>query len=183
MSPRAAAGKSHILLEVGLTMDKQAHLLKRIRIMLGIFLVGLILSGITAFPLKWELGLLARWLGAWHGVPAGLLHWILLVQAGLVDTYGKYPWLAYGTDWLAFGHLMIGIAFIGPLRDPKRNIWIVEFGMISCVLVIPLAMICGPIRGIPFYWRLIDCCFGVFGIIPLWVVRSWILQLDREEAR
>ena len=37
------------------------------------------------------------------------------------------------------------------------------------VLVVPLALICGPIRGIPFYWRLIDCSFGVLGIVPLWI--------------
>jgi hypothetical protein len=59
--------------------------------------------------------------------------------------------LAYGTDWLAFAHLVIAIAFLGPLKDPVRNIWVVEFGMIACLLVIPLALICGPIRGIPFY--------------------------------
>jgi hypothetical protein len=51
--------------------------------------------------------------------------------------------------------------------------------MIACVLVIPLAMICGPIRGIPLYWRLIDCSFGVVGIIPLWFCRRYILELDR----
>jgi hypothetical protein len=33
--------------------------------------------------------------------------------------------------------------------------------------VIPLALICGSIRGIPFYWRLIDGSFGVIGLIPL----------------
>jgi hypothetical protein len=159
-------------------MNSEARLLRRIRLILGVFVVGLILSGVTAFPLLWELKLLARWLGAWSGVPPGLLHWILLVRDGLIDTYGKYPWLAYGTDWLAFGHLMIAIAFIGPLRDPRRNIWVIEFGMIACIMIIPLAFICGPIRGIPFYWRLIDCSFGVFGIIPLWLARAYTLRLD-----
>jgi len=161
-------------------METQARLLRRIRILLGVFVVGLILSGVTAFPLLWELKLLARWL-AWNGVPPRLLQWILIVRDGLIDTYGKYPWLAYGTDWLAFGHLMIAVAFIGPLRDPQRNIWIIEFGMIACVMVIPLAFICGPIRGIPFYWTLIDCCFGVFGIIPLWLVRNYTLRLNTGE--
>jgi len=28
-------------------------------------------------------------------------------------------------------------------------------------------LICGAIRGIPFYWQIIDCSFGVFGAIPL----------------
>lgn len=91
--------------------------------------------------------------------------------------------MAYGTDWLAFGHIVIGLAFLGVLRDPIRNRWIVEWGMIACALVIPLAMICGPIRGIPFYWRLIDCSFGVFGIIPLALARSYILRLENPPAR
>ena len=73
----------------------------------------------------------------------------------------------------------IGTAFIGPLRDPVRNIWVIEFGMIACLMVIPLAFICGPIRGIPFIWRIIDCSFGLFGIIPLWFTRKWILELEK----
>ena len=51
--------------------------------------------------------------------------------------------------------------------------------VIACVLVIPLAVIVNPIRGIPFFWTLVDCSFGVFGIIPLWIVRHDILQISR----
>ena len=29
--------------------------------------------------------------------------------------------------------------------------------MIACFALIPLALICGPIRGIPWFWRVIDC--------------------------
>jgi hypothetical protein len=54
--------------------------------------------------------------------------------------------------------------------------------MIACVLVLPLALICGPIRGIPFGWRLIDCCFGIFGILPLWLCWRDIRALERIEA-
>jgi len=79
--------------------------------------------------------------------------------------------MAYGTDWLAFGHLVIATAFIGPLRDPVRNKWIIDWGLIACVGVLPLALICGPLRGIPFYWRLIDCSFGFVGAIPFRIRR------------
>jgi hypothetical protein len=72
---------------------------------------------------------------------------------------------------------VIAVAFLGPLKDPIRNIWVVEFGMIACILVIPLALICGHIRGIPFAWQLIDCSFGIFGFIPLAIVRTLTLRL------
>jgi hypothetical protein len=159
--------------------------LRWIRLVLGIFVVGLVLSGLTAFPLRWELGLLTAWFG--DGTTIGsaipsMAHWLSYVQEGLENTAGEYPFLAYGTDWLAFAHLVIAVAFLGPLKDPVRNIWVVEFGMIACLMVIPLALICGPIRGIPFCWQLIDCSFGVFGLIPLAIVRKMILSLGRQEA-
>ncbi len=67
-------------------------------------------------------------------------------------------------------------------RDPVRNIWIVEAGMIACVGVIPLALICGPIRGIPFWWSVIDMSFGVFGVIPLLILRRMIKRLETAAA-
>lgn len=154
---------------------------RRIRILLAGFIIGLVLSGLTAFPLPWEVSLLARWLGADENAGAerysGLLRWIVTVRDGLRDTDARYPFLAYGTDWLAFGHLVIALAFIGPLRDPVRNVWVVEWGIIACVLVVPLALICGPLRGIPLGWRLIDCSFGVVGIVPLLMCRNAIGKL------
>jgi hypothetical protein len=95
------------------------------------------------------------------------------------NTYQQYPFIAYGTDWLAFAHIVIAIAFWGPFKDPVRNVWVIELGMIACVLVVPLALVCGAIRGIPFFWRLVDCSFGVFGIIPLWLCRGAIQQIQK----
>jgi hypothetical protein len=89
--------------------------------------------------------------------------------------------MAYGTDWLAFGHFVIAIAFVGALRDPMRNIWLFQFGMIACVLLVPYAFVCGGLRGIPILWRLIDCSFGVFGFIPLWLSQRWAAELAREQ--
>jgi hypothetical protein len=157
----------------------------RIRYFLLFFVVALVVSGLTAFPIKWEADILARLLGpdTWFAnVWTALAEWIGYVQQGISDVHGGYPFLFYGTDWLAFAHLVIGVAFIGPLCDPLRNVWIVEWGMICCVLVIPLAMIMGPLRGIPFFWRLFDCAFGVFGFIPLWFVRRDIQRLAALEA-
>jgi hypothetical protein len=52
-----------------------------------------------------------------------------------------------------------------------------KVGLVACAGVIPLALICGPIRGIPFYWRLIDCSFGIFGAIPLLICLKLISRL------
>ena len=145
---------------------------RRIRLWIAFFIVALVLSGATAFPLQTELELLTRWMGAdAPGHPEGGLHWWLrTVRDGLAAIYAKYPWLGYGTDWLAFAHIVIAVFFIGPWRDPVRNVWIIQSGLLACAGVIVLALVCGPIRGIPFYWQLIDCSFGVFGALPLWHV-------------
>jgi hypothetical protein len=150
---------------------EQASLLRQLRWVLALFMAGLVVSGLTAFPLQWELDQLAQFLG-WEKlaptqVDGGFGWWLLTVRDGLRESYKEYPWLAYGTDWLAFAHLIIAVFFVGAYRDPVRNIWIFQAGLIACVLVLPLALLCGPLRHIPFGWRLIDCSFGIFGAIPL----------------
>jgi hypothetical protein len=161
-------------------MTREETLL-RYRLVLGAFIVGLVLSGVTAFPLLHELELLGRLLG----IPAdaspqsqsGLGFWIATVRDGLRDVHAAYPWLAYGTDWLAFGHITIALFFFGPLREPVANAWVLKIGLIACAAVLPLALICGAVRGIPFYWRLIDCSFGVFGSLPLLYCRHLTKRL------
>lgn len=139
------------------------------------FMIALTLSGATAFPLETELNWLAR---AW---PAGnAIHiWLARVDGALQDTNAHYPFMAYGYDWLAFAHLVIALAFIGVLRDPVRNKWVIQFGMLACIGVFPLAFVAGAIRGIPMYWRLIDCSFGVVGLIPLGLCYQKIDKLER----
>jgi hypothetical protein len=157
--------------------------IRAIRVWLVIFIVCLALAGITAFPLVTELNLASgvlHSLGVQHVLPS-FVAWIDRVHAGVDATNARYPFIFYGTDWLAFAHLMIAVAFIGAFRDPVRNIWIIQFGMIACVCVIPLAAIAGPIRGIPFGWELIDMSFGVIGIIPLIIVYRLIRRLEREQ--
>src|SRR3974390_763971 len=124
-----------------------AHLTKY-RLVLGAFMLGLVLSGVTAFPLASEM----RWLTTWFGISPsagpehydGLRFWLATVNRGLHETYASYPWVAYGTDWLAFAHIAIAVYFIGPLMNPLKNEWVLYAGLIGCVLVLPLALICGP---------------------------------------
>jgi hypothetical protein len=161
----------------------RAALLGRIRLWLALFIAGLVLSGLTAFPLEHELRIVNHAFGVPAQIPTGpepALHkWLRKVQDALIDTNRRYPFLAYGTDWLGFGHLVIAVAFLGPLRDPVRNRWVLVFGLIACAGVVPLAMIAGAIRGIPIYWRLIDCCFGVFGAIPLVICLRYVRELEQ----
>jgi len=139
---------------------------RRIRILLTLFIVGLVVSGVTAFPLETELRVLATLFPSTD--QSSVAAWIHRVRDGLVETNAKHPFLAYGTDWLAFAHLVIAVVFIGPLRDPVRNVWVIQFGLVACGAVIPFALIAGPVRGIPPGWSLIDCSFGVIGFILLW---------------
>ena len=158
-----------------------AQRLRRIRIALGVFIAGLALSGITAFPLVSETAMLVR--AADSLAPHSAMQaWVVRVHAALVHTGRDYPYLAYGTDWLAFAHLVLATAFLGAWRDPVRNRWLFQFGLIACAGVLPLALIAGPIRGIPLFWRLGDCCFGVCGAVPLLLALRHVRALEAEQA-
>ena len=163
-------------------MSRQEILLHRVRVLTSLFIIGLVLSGATAIPLESEVDWLAtmtraKQLTELPPMPPWAV-WLAKVQSSLHDVGARHPFLFYGTDWLAFGHFVIAIAFIGALRDPVRNTWLFTFGMMACVLVIPYALVFGAVRGIPFWWRLIDCSFGVFGFLPLWLCRKWTEELS-----
>ncbi len=164
------------------TRETEKKLLLRIRGLVLFYIAAILASGITAFPLRWELGLLCTWFGEGtffgNHIP-GLADWLTFVRAGLEYNAEHFPFYAYGTDWLAFAHIVIATSFLGPLRDPVRNIWVIHYAMIACVGIIPLSFICGPMRGIPFGWLLIDCSFGVFGIIPLIAIHKMTRRLER----
>jgi hypothetical protein len=171
-------------------MSEQARLLRRIRAWVLVFILGLVLSGVTAIPLETELGWLVRWTGAEHQVSnptseddPGWAVWLVKVRDALVETNRLHPFMAYGYDWLAFGHIVIAVAFIGAWRDPVRNRWLFDFGLVACALLIPYAMIFGGVRGIPLGWRLIDCAFGVFGALPLWLCRRDAITLETQGER
>lgn len=168
-------------------MNREPILRRRIKLLTWLFIIGLVVSGLTAIPLEWEMNRVLKIFGASHlttdQAPSGLIKWLLKVCKGLQETNAKFPFIAYGFDWLAFGHIVIAIVFVGALRDPVRNIWLFDFGMIACALVLPWALIFGGVRGIPFAWRLIDCSFGVFGFIPLWLCKRWARELASQEPQ
>lgn len=148
--------------------------LKQTRYWIIFFMIALFLSGFTAIPLETELAFLSRCFSPDTTIGS----WIDKVYVAIADTNTKYPFIAYGSDWLAFAHFVLAILFIGPLRDPVKNKWVIEFAMIACLLIIPFAFIAGEFRGIPLWWRLIDCSFGIVGLIPLSICHSKIKQIE-----
>ena len=154
------------------------QLIVKIRCSIIFFMVALIVSGVTAFPVETEL----QWLLQHPNlVPRFATNWLQTVYSALQDTNTKYPMIAYGFDWLAFAHIIIAMAFIGPLKNPVKNIWIIEWAMLACVAILPLAFIAAPIRHIPLFHVIIDCSFGIVGILPLFICRRWILQLSNQQ--
>ena len=168
--------------------SSQSAALTRFRWSLGLFWIGLILSGVTAFPLLTEMRWLVEILGlnradrSVFGPVEGIAAWVLHVKSGLEDVDTRYPWLAYGTDWLAFGHLTISLFFIGPWIRPAGSRGVLLAGVAACIAVIPTALICGQIRGIPLGWRMIDCSFGVFGILPLIVCLRQLRVIEKDQV-
>ena len=150
--------------------------LKQTRRWIIFFMIALILSGLTAIPLEMELSFLSHC----FSLQTGIGSWIDKVYVAVVNMNRQYPFLAYGYDWLAFAHFVLAILFIGPLRNPVRNKWVVEFGMIACLLIIPFAFIAGHFRGIPVGWRLIDCAFGITGLIPLAICMRNISEIENK---
>ncbi|MDQ0639913.1 hypothetical protein QF042_003478 [Pedobacter sp. W3I1] len=138
-------------------------------------IIGLAISGLTAFPLETEMAYLVKHREV---LPINLQIWLGTVYQAIKTTNLSYPFLSYGTDWLAFAHIMLAILFIGPLKDPVKNKWVIDFGIICCFAIIPLALIAGNIRQIPVFWQVIDCSFGIIGIIPLILCRINIKKIE-----
>ena len=139
-------------------------------------MVGLFLPGITAFPLETELNFLAN---SFADPTTKLAVWIDSCRDAVVYVNANYPFLSYGTDWLAYAHIVLTLVFVGPYINPVKNIWVIQFGLMACIGIFPLAFIAGTIRQIPFYWQLIDCSFGVFGSIPLFIALKHTKQLEK----
>ena len=148
--------------------------IQRIRALLLFFMIILVFSGLTAIPIEWELSVVHRFFDRESGIGA----WLSYVYRGVSEMNSRYPFLFYGYDWLAFAHFVLALVFIGPYRDAVRNKWVIEFGIYACLLIIPFALIAGYLRGIPFWWRLIDCSFGIIGIIPLIICYRKTIRLE-----
>ena len=147
--------------------------MKQVRRWLSVFMILLFLSGLTAIPIQEELSFLLKRFND----PSIIHFWLEKVLIAYAEVQSNHLFLLYGYDWLAFAHFILVILFIGPCINPQKNIRVIEFVMIACCLVIPFALIAGHFRTIPFYWQLIDCSFGIFGFILLWICHIKILHI------
>lgn len=151
------------------------RLFSQIRVLTILFITILVISGITAFPVYSELKVLVD--SNFFRADSVWQQWLNKALTGVKKTSDEYPFIFYGFDWLAYAHLIIAVLFIGVYQHPVRNRWIVQWAMISCIGVLPLAFIAGSIRGIPIYHILVDCSFGVIGLIPLRIMQIKINRL------
>lgn len=154
----------------------QKILENKIRKAILLFMVLLVLSGLTAFPVQTELNFFA---GHWNWFPQFMQPWLMEINGTINAIAKEHSYLLYGYDWLAYSHIVIALFFIGVFRDPVRNAWVLRMGMLACAGVFIVAFIAGQVRGIPVFWTLIDCSFGFFGMIPLVLVQRWINQLEQ----
>ena len=153
--------------------------MKRAKVMLGIVVFGLLVSGITVWPAVPELKMAVQLVWG-DAAPSGTLHgFVLQAIVGLEVMQKDYPFMLYAHDWLAFAHIVLAILFAGAIRDPIRNVWIVQCGLIMCALIPVLAGICIPLRGIPWIWFCFDFAFAPAAALPLWIA---LRDIRRAEA-
>ncbi len=156
----------------------------RVRALMVFFAGALIVSGLTAVPVEWEIRTILS--VGWGEAAPGTSWWpamhafLAKVLAAAQDVGQRHPFLFYGFDWLAFGICILGVLFLMALRDPARNVLVVRFGLVCCGLVLVFAAIVPHLRGLPWFWTFVDGSFGAAGAIPLWILLKDIRWLEAE---
>jgi hypothetical protein len=106
---------------------------QKIRSWLKIFIAALFISGLTAMPVEQELTYITNHF-PFEGSIKG---WLDEVLIGIQHTSKIILFFFMDIDGLPL-HICTCILFIGPFRDPVKNKWVIQFGVIACILVIPL---------------------------------------------
>lgn len=151
------------------------------RIWLILFSTALIASGLTAIFAREGLRILSPLFSGgslFASLWPSMADWLSLVFQAIEETYEKYPFLAYGYDWLAFGHFIISIPFLMAVRDPLKQSWVITYGISACIAVLPFAIVFGAIREIPLFWRGVDTLFGIGGLVVLLILRKQLQALQ-----
>lgn len=151
---------------------------RKVKVLTALFMFSLVVSGLTAIPVKQELDWLLRHLPQTNRV---LVAFLQEVRAAVAATP---PLVFYAFDWLAFVHIVIAVNFIGVWIDPVKNKWVIQFGFIACAMVLPFAWVMGSVRGLPLWWQMIDASFGVgraVVLVPLYNAVKKLEKYEREE--
>jgi len=164
---------------------KTPRALTHTRIWLILFSTALIASGLTAIFAREGLRFLSPLFSQVSFLQSfwpSMSDWLTLVFHAIEEVYDKYPFLAYGYDWLAFGHFIISIPFLMAIRDPIRHSWVITYGIFACLAVLPFAILFGAIRGIPLFWRGVDTLFGLGGLIVLLIIRNQLKAFEHSQV-
>ncbi|MCF7958786.1 MAG: hypothetical protein K9M57_10095 [Phycisphaerae bacterium] len=148
----------------------QQKILRKIRIWLVIFFLGLLFSLHTVFFVEAESAFMAKHFGAGTAMAERLpvvSGWVDKMHWSVSETYKAYPVMAYCMDWLSYACVIFAIFIIGAIKDPVRNIWVIQVYMLACILGALLPFVAGPFREVPLFWRFIDGSFGVMGFFIL----------------
>ncbi|MDZ7904021.1 MAG: hypothetical protein U5L01_16485 [Rheinheimera sp.] len=116
--------------------------LQKARWSLVVFTLCLFGVGLSVFPLDAILSRLLPW-SELHFPQATLTLFLKDIAEAYYYNLQHYPFMLYSLDWLGYAHLMIALVFIGPIRDPQRNIWVIQFGQLACLLTLPAIWLFG----------------------------------------
>jgi len=151
--------------------------MKKIKTYTALLMAGLVIAGATAFFIPWGVDLIVNHtpLPEWINQTV----WLNYVLNGVIQIDKSYDFIWYGTDWMAFAHLLFAILFYGLYKDPIRNKWLVSFGLVACVAIAPIALGFGHLRGIPLIWQFLDMAFGVIAGALLLRIKSLIQSIEK----
>lgn len=159
-----------------LSSEPSASELRRPRMMLAVVALGLFLSGVTIWPWDPELRL-AIFILEGIGGPLPLVELLESILADMRHLRETQSFVLYVADWLAYAHLVLTVLFLMAMKDPVRNILVVQFGLVCCLTVPILAMTCIPLRGLPLFWIVVDSSFAL-AALPLWIALRDLQRLE-----
>jgi len=164
---------------------EQTKTLKHIRFWLILFFLGILFGLHTVVFVEAETAFFAKHLGHGTTMEATLpvvSDWIEQLYTSVSETYTKYPAMAYCMDWLSYACIVFAIFIIGAIKNPVKNIWIIQVYMIACFLAFLLPFIIGPMRHIPVFWRFLDSSFGLAGLVILLIAYQLTKKLQRAQS-
>jgi len=144
--------------------------LRKIRIYLVIFFLGILFGMHTVVFVQPETAFFVKHFGPGTFVDEKIpfvAAWIENLYISIHETSANYPAIAYCMDWLSYACIVFAIFMIGAIKDPVKNIWIIQTYMLACLMAAALPFIAGPFREIPIFWRFLDGSFGVIGFLVL----------------